>query len=80
MLFRSQLDWNVIKDDSWYQSYSGNKKELKQAEFLIYKHLPINGLAGIVCHNDRIANFVLEELNVMGLSIPVAVKPEFYFL
>jgi hypothetical protein len=48
-----KLSWDVITDDTWYYQYSDLRKELKQAEFLIYRHVPVAALLGIVTHNDE---------------------------
>jgi hypothetical protein len=74
-----RLNWTVIKDDTWYQVYTALRKELKQAEFLVYKHLPVNALMGIVCHNDGIANFVRQALHQANVNLQVVVKPEYYY-
>lgn len=75
----SRLNWTVIRDDTWFQVYTALRKELKQAEFLVYEHLPVNALMGIVCHNDQIANFVQVAITQANLNLQVVVKPEYYY-
>ena len=75
----ANLKWNVIRDDTWFQVYTALRKELKQAEFLVYEHLPVNALMGIVCHNEQIANFVQAAILQANLNLPVTVKPEYYY-
>lgn len=74
-----QLSWNIIKDDTWFQNYSALRKELKQAEFLVFGHLPVNALLGIVCQNDQIANFVRKVAASANVSLPIAVRPDYYY-
>ncbi len=74
-----KLTWDVIKDDTWHREYSDIKKELKQAEFLIYQHLPVAGIIGIVTQNEEIATFVRNEIASADLSLQVVVKPEYYY-
>lgn len=74
-----KLNWKIIKDDSWYLQYTQSRKELKQAEFLIHQHLPVEGILGIIAYNDEIATFVKKEIAQAGLSIQVVVKPEYYY-
>ncbi len=74
-----KLSWDVIKDDTWHKEYSALKKELKQAEFLIHQHLPVNGILGIVVQNEEIATFVRNEISLANLSLQVVVKPEYYY-
>lgn len=73
------LSWSVIKDDTWYKQYSQVRKELKQAEFLVYQHVPINAILGIITHSDEIATFVNSEIQKLNLDIKVAVKPGYYY-
>ncbi len=75
----SQLRWDIIKDNTWHQQYSELKKELKQAEFLIHKHVPVKALLGIVVHNEDIANFVRGRLQDTGIDLPVVLRPQFYY-
>ena len=48
--------------------------------FLIHQHLPVAGILGIVAHNEEIANFVRNEIAAVGLTLQVAVKPEYYYV
>ena len=75
----SRLNWSVIKDNTWYKVYTALRKELKQAEFLVYQHLPVNALLGIVCHSEEIANFVRNAAHNADLSLHVVVRPEYYY-
>lgn len=75
----SLLRWDVIKDNTWHQQYSDLKKELKQAEFLIHKQVPVKALLGIVVHNEEIAKFVSGKIQETGINLPVVVRPQFYY-
>lgn len=75
----NQLSWQVIKDNTWHQQYSDMKKELKQAEFLIHKHVPVKALLGIVVQNEEIANIVNGKIQETGINLQVVVKPHFYY-
>lgn len=74
-----KLHWDIIKDDTWHKEYSDLRKELKQAEFLIYQHLPVTGILGIVAQNDEIATFVRNEIALANLSLEVVIKPDYYY-
>lgn len=73
------LHWEVIKDDTWFQTYTTNRKELKQAEFLVHQHLPVEGILGFVANNDEVAIFVKKLITKANLNLQVVVKPEYYF-
>lgn len=74
-----QLSWNIIKDNTWHQQYSDQKKELKQAEFLIYNHVPVHALLGIIVHNEKITSFVKDQLAETGLNLHIVERPAFYY-
>ena len=75
----NQLSWDIIKDDTWHNQYSALRKELKQAEFLIHQHLPVVGILGIITKNVEIATFVQTEVAEANLTIPVIVRPDYYY-
>ncbi|PZR02285.1 MAG: hypothetical protein DI539_27825, partial [Flavobacterium psychrophilum] len=75
----TKLDWSTIKDQSWHTHYSDVKKELKQAEFLVHRHLPLQGIRGIIVQNVEIATFVEQMLANAGLDIKVAVRADYYY-
>lgn len=50
-----------------------------QAEALIYQHLPINSLKGIVCYTEEQRLQIQEEVKARGLTLTVVAKPTWYF-
>jgi hypothetical protein len=74
-----KLSWNIIRDNTWHTEYTELKKELKQAEFLVHQHVPVQAILGIVVHNDNVATFVQNEIARIGLNLPVVIKPEYYY-
>ena len=74
-----KLNFDLISDDEWMKTYSPENKEFKQAEFLVHKHFPVSGIAGIVVHNEGIAQIARQYVAQAFLNIQVVVKPEFYF-
>lgn len=75
----NKLNWNIIKDDTWFKEYSQQRKELKQAEFLVHRHLPVEGIMGIIANNDKIVTFVKDEAEKAGVSLPIIAKPDYYY-
>jgi hypothetical protein len=73
------LDWEIIRDDTWHQQYTDLKKEIKQAEFLVYKHVPVEAIQGLVVNNEQIATFVKSAVDKAGLPLQVVIKPEYYY-
>ena len=76
----NRLNWDVILNPIMQGGYSALKKEYKQAELLVYRHFPIVSITGIVCCTEPIATFVRDELKAANISIPVVVRPDFYYL
>lgn len=74
-----KLAWQVIRDDTWHSEYSELRKELKQAEFLVHQHLPVQALLGIVVNNDNVATFVKNEVAQTGSNLQVVIRPEYYY-
>jgi ssDNA thymidine ADP-ribosyltransferase, DarT len=74
-----KLSFNVIRDDTWLKEYTELKKELKQAEFLVHQHVPVNAILGIIACNENVATFVQNEVAKLGLTLQVVVKPDYYY-
>jgi len=56
-----------------------DKKERYQAEALVYQHLPVSALKGIVTYNDNEAAAVQVALDQRGLDIAVHKRPGWFF-
>jgi hypothetical protein len=78
----TQLDDINIVDakavNSWYFNRSDEDKRLKQAEVLVFEHLPVSEVLDIVCFNDTIRTQVLEILSRHDKKIRVLVNQNFY--
>jgi hypothetical protein len=75
----NKLSWDIIRDDTWFYSYTQIRKEKKQAEFLIHKYLPVAGILGIVAMNAEVATFVQKEINIADLNVKVIERPQYYY-
>ncbi len=75
----AELDWDTINSDNWGQQYGADKKEKKQAEFLVYQSLSLNLVQGIVCQNDQIYRLVESAMKDAGVSLPIACRPNLYY-
>jgi len=74
-----KLNWELIKTHEWGRQYGPDRKEIKQAECLVYKHLPVEAIIGIGCYNDRIAGKVREIVSSYNVNIETKVKNNWYF-
>jgi hypothetical protein len=58
-----QIDWAMLqRRDFRNDQEDPSKKEKYQAEALIYKYLPVNGLAGLVSYSDEVKLSIDQEL------------------
>lgn len=75
----NKLNWDIIKTEQWGRQYGQERKEIKQAECLVYRHVPFNALMGIAVMNDAAERQVNNILLEAGKILPVKIKLNFYF-
>jgi hypothetical protein len=73
------LDWGAIKTDQWGRQFGAERKEMKQAECLVYQHVPCTAIIGIAVMNEAAEFRVNQYLEKSALKFPVKIKPNFYF-
>lgn len=77
-----KISWDIVKERYWAASADDmDRMRVKQAEFLVKNHVPVNCIMGIVVYNENSLNvirIILEELN---LIIKVAINPrgDYYY-
>lgn len=75
-----EVDWKAVKLVRWNDTEEDpDRKRRKQAEFLVYKELPISALIAIVVYNNEAKSKVLSIFEKYDLTFEVAVKPEWYY-
>ena len=74
-----KLNWEIIKSDRWGRQYGPERKEIKQAECLIYKHLPLFAITDIGCKTERLYNIVSTMIKTSKQKIIIQTKPEWYY-
>lgn len=76
----NKLSWEIIKSDQWGRQYGPDRMELKQAECLVHRHVPLDALLGIAVMNPEAEERVKRMLIEAGINnLPVKVKRNFYF-
>ena len=75
-----RIDWKILqaRDFKRYPNDPG-KFERYQAEALVYLHLPVGALAGIVCHGPAQEARLRELVQNTNLQLTVAARPGWYF-
>ena len=76
-----QLNWDAIRSDQWGDRYDSTRavRELKQAEFLVYQHVPMDCIEGTICQTEKTSTFVAAYLAASKCKIPCVIKPDYFF-
>lgn len=75
-----KLDWEIWRaKDFKRDDEDPGKLDRYQAEALVYRHLPIKHVKGIVCYSENEKRTLERFTEGAGLPIKVVVKPEWYF-
>ncbi len=78
----ANIDWNMVKSKRWYDTEADpDCKRRKQAEFLIYKTVPIEAILCIGVLNEKgyqMVDLFLEKFNIEDIKI--LIKPEYYYI
>ena len=75
-----RIDWTILANSDFKADPNDpGKKERYQAEALIHRHLPMNAIAGIICHGPAQQAKVEQRVAQAGHTIQVIAKPQYFF-
>lgn len=75
-----KIDWPLLQARDFRRDQEDPAKfERYQAEALVYRHLPVDGLLGIVCYTDDMKVSIELQLKARKLALPVYARTEWYF-
>ena len=75
-----QIDWKSLQAREFRRDPEDPKKfERYQAEALIYRQLPVEGLLGIMCYTDAVKQSIDVQIEALSLQLPIYVRPNWYF-
>ncbi|MEZ2294712.1 DUF4433 domain-containing protein [Variovorax sp. RCC_210] len=75
-----EIDWPILQARDFKRDLDDPRKlERYQAEALVYRHLPVHGLLGIVCYTDALKLEIETKIAELGLQLPVHVRTGWYF-
>lgn len=75
-----KIDWEILnRRDFRHDPDDPGKKERYQAEALIWKHLPVEGLLGICCYSEQVNQEIQAELAKRQLEMQTIVQRNWYF-
>lgn len=75
-----QVDWPTVAAKFWFDTVEDpDRKRRKQAEFLVFRFMPVTALVAIAVHNEPVAGKIREFLAAAGLELKVLVLPGLYY-
>jgi hypothetical protein len=75
-----QVDWPILQSRDFKRDNNNlGKTDRYQAEALVWKHLPVEGILGICCYTDGVRDGLKARADALGLSVSVLNKSEWYF-
>lgn len=75
-----EIDWKILQQrDFRHDPDNPEKAERYQAEALIYRHLPVERLAGIVCHGKNEKGTLSRQQEELGMQLDIVAQPSWYF-
>jgi hypothetical protein len=75
-----KIDWALLQDRNFKRNPDDPEQiERYQAEALVYQHLPIEGLLGIVCYTDELKLPLEQQTQQRNLNLAIHKKKAWYF-
>lgn len=75
-----EIDWAILQRRDFKRDPDDPRKmERYQAEALIFQHLPIQGILGVVCYTDNLKQEIEQQTQSKGLTLPVYARKGWYF-
>ncbi len=75
-----EVDWNTVNLIRWNDTEDDpDRKRRKQAEFLVFKELPLKAVVALVVYNEAVKNEILTKFARHEFKCKVIVKPNFYY-
>jgi len=76
----SRVDWALLQARDFTRDQNDLRKfERYQAEALVHKHLPVQGLIGVICYTERLQLELEQQVKARGLSLQIHARPGWYF-
>jgi len=75
-----RIDWPLLQSrDFRHDPDDPGRKERYQAEALIWKHVPLDALLGICCHNETVRSTLQAGIDRRELALRIQAQPNWYF-
>lgn len=78
--FLDRVDWTILQNRDFKRDNNDlGKTDRYQAEALVWKHLPVEGILGICCFTDGVRDAIKARADKLGCSMSILKKAEWYF-
>jgi hypothetical protein len=75
-----EIDWGLLQRRDFKRDADDPRKmERYQAEALIHRHLPVQGILGIVCYTDALQQSIERAIQARNLTLQVYARTGWYF-
>lgn len=75
-----EIDWGLLQRRDFKRDPDDPQKmERYQAEALIFQHLPIQGILGVVCYTEKLQQEIEQQTLSRGLKLSVYARTGWYF-
>ncbi len=75
-----QIDWSLLQNRNFKRNPDDPLQfERYQAEALIYQHMPVQALIGIICYTSSIESYIESESEKRGITLSVNAIRGWYF-
>jgi hypothetical protein len=76
----NEIDWKLLQNRDFKRDPDDPRKmERYQAEALVYQHVPVDGILGVVCYTDMLKGHIEREVQIRNLNLPVHARTGWYF-
>lgn len=76
----SEIDWPLLQARNFKRNPDDPEQiERYQAEALVYGHLPIEALLGVICHTDAVKTVLESQVRERSLKLDIRAMPGWYF-
>ena len=76
----TQIDWELLQQRDFKRDNNDlGKTDRYQAEALIWRHLPVSAMLGVVCHTETVRDTLKERALHLGLTLDIVKRADWYF-
>jgi hypothetical protein len=72
-----RIIWTTLQNRD-FRNDDIDKFEKYQAEALVYKHMPLDALLGVICLNDAVRAAIQADADARGLKLKIVAQPQRY--